>query len=150
MSGGRPTEYKDEFCDTAKGLAEQGATDDEIAEALGIHRATYYRWRALHAEFCDAIKSGKEVADNRVERSLYERAVGYSYPEEKIFQHNGAIVRAETKKHYPPDTTAAIFWLKNRKPEDWRDKREHEHTGSDGGPIVVVSGVEREEKKEGD
>jgi hypothetical protein len=71
--------------------------------------------------------------------SLYHKAVGYTFESEKIFQHQGEIIRAPVREHVAPDTTAAIFWLKNRRPADWRDKQEH--TGPDGGPIQVVIGT---------
>jgi len=80
-------------------------------------------------EFCNALKAGKSSADDRVERSLYERANGYTHVEDKIFMHEGQPVIVPTKKHYPPDTTAGIFWLKNRRAEDWREKQEVEHKG---------------------
>ena len=87
------------------------------------------------------LKSGKEVADNRVERSLYNRAVGYTFDSEKVFQHQGEIVRAKTVEHVPPDTTAGIFWLKNRKPAEWRDKIEHQV----GGKVqVTIAGTDTE------
>src|SRR5690606_5859616 len=83
-----------------------------------------------HEEFCQALKEAKAEADRRVEASLYHRAVGYSFDAVKIFMPAGARapVHAPYREHVPPDTTAAIFWLKNRQPEGWRDKREMEVT----------------------
>lgn len=126
----RPTDYRQEFCESAKKLCEGGATDVEVADELGISAATLYRWKARHPEFCEALKSGKAVADERVERSLYHKAVGYTFDSEKVFQFQGQIVRAPVREYVPPDTTAAIFWLKNRRAEQWRDKTEvhHRHT----------------------
>lgn len=126
----RPSDYRAKFCDKAKKLCENGATDLEVADCLNISAATLYRWKVTHPEFCESLKAGKAVADARVERSLYNRAVGYTFDSEKVFQFKGDIVRAETREHVPPDTTAAIFWLKNRKPEEWRDKQEQAVSGA--------------------
>lgn len=124
---GRPSSFKDKYCEIARKACENGATDLEVSEELGINGATLYRWKIKYPNFCEALKAGKEIADNRVERTLYNRAVGYSFDSEKVFQFQGQIVRADTVEHVPPDTTAAIFWLKNRKPEQWRDTQRHEH-----------------------
>lgn len=139
MAGGRPSKFKPEFVEQAAKLAALGATDREVAEFFGVDERTLHRWKHEKQEFCQALKVGKESADERVEQSLYRRAVGYSFDSEKVFQFQGKVVRAETVEHVPPDTTAAIFWLKNRKPADWRDKREMEHTGPDGGPIQYAA-----------
>ena len=82
-----------------------------------------------YPEFRQALKVSKDQADDRVERSLYERATGYERDEIDIRVVNGEIVKTPIRKFYPPDTTAAIFWLKNRKPAQWRDKQDIEHTG---------------------
>ncbi len=126
---GRPTAYKKSYAEQAAKLCALGATDDEMADFFGVHRSTIYRWKLDHEEFCDAIKSAKEIADERVERSLYQKATGYNYTEEqamkiKVGQYEEEIEVVEVEKHSPADTTAAIFWLKNRRPEDWRDKSE--------------------------
>lgn len=137
MPAGRPTKYKPEFVKQAEKLCALGATDVDIADFFEVDPVTVYRWSAAHAEFCKALKVGKEVADERVQRSLYHRAVGYSHDAVKIFMPAGAKepVYAPYREHVPPDTTAGIFWLKNRRKEDWRDKIEH--TGPDGGAIQV-------------
>lgn len=122
---GRPLTYEPEFAGQAQKLCQLGATDIEIADFFGVHVATLNRWKAEFPEFCASIKSGKAEADERVERSLFHRANGYSFDSEKVFQFQGEIVRAKTREHVPPDTTACIFWLKNRRPDDWRDKSEH-------------------------
>lgn len=125
----RPTKYKPEFAKIAESMAKLGATDIEIADALGVEARTLYRWKAENKVFCQAVKVGKEVADERIERSLYARASGYEHDEVDIRVVQGAIVQTPIRKYYPPDTTAAIFWLKNRRPADWRDKTEQEHSG---------------------
>lgn len=121
---GRPTDYREKFCEEARTLCENGATDVEVADALEISVATLYRWKNRHPQFCEALKNGKAVADERVERSLYHKALGYTFDAVKIFQYEGQPVVVPYREHVPPDTTAAIFWLKNRRPEQWRDKTE--------------------------
>lgn len=143
MTGGRPSTYVPAYADTAKKLCELGATDIEVAEFFDVDVRTVYRWKGLHPEFCQALKAGKDAADDRVERSLYHRALGYSHDAVKIFVHGEKEHVVPYVEHYPPDTTAAIFWLKNRRREQWRDKVDHELTGKDGGPInVKTEGVE--------
>lgn len=122
--GGRPSGYNPKFAEQAKKLCELGATDIEIADFFDVSDRTIYRWQLKYPEFCQALKAGKDAADERVERSLYHKATGYTFESEKIFQHNGEIVRTPFREHVPPDTTSMIFWLKNRRPEQWRDKSE--------------------------
>lgn len=110
----------------ARKLAELGATDIEIADFLQIDVATLNRWKASNADFCASIKAGKDVADERVARSLYHKAVGYSYDAVKIMQADGAPLIVPYREHVPPSDTAAIFWLKNRRKDEWRDRVTHE------------------------
>jgi len=119
---GRPSKFKPEFVKQAEKLAALGATDREVAGFLEVDEATLYRWKNTHPAFCEALKVGKAAPDNRVEQSLYRRAVGYTFDSEKIFHHQGAVTRVPCVEHVPPDTTACIFWLKNRRPEQWRDR----------------------------
>jgi len=137
MPRGRPTAYKKEYNEQAYKLCLLGATDKEMADFFGVSEVTFNAWKKNHPDFLKSLKKGKEIADANVASRLYERAMGYSHPEDKIFNDNGKPMIVPTTKHYPPDPTAAIFWLKNRKPAEWRDKREHEHTGKDGGPITI-------------
>jgi len=127
---GRPSSYKPEFAKQADKLCRLGATDVELADFFGVTTVTIWRWQSAHEEFCNALKRGKEVADERVERSLYHRAVGYTFESEKVFQFQGEVVRAGTREHVPPDTAACIFWLKNRRSAEWRDKQEVESTNT--------------------
>lgn len=135
---GRPTDYKPEYAKQVSHLAQLGATDQEVADFFEVDVRTIYRWKHAHDEFCQALKAGKEIADDRVERSLYQKAIGYEQDEVKIFMPAGAEepVYAPYRAKIAPDTTAGIFWLKNRRSQDWRDKREI--TGEDGGPIQLV------------
>jgi hypothetical protein len=99
---------------------------------LEDQQRTIHRWKSQHEEFCHSLRAGKEEADARVERSLYQRAVGYEHEAVKIFMPAGAEapVYAPYIEHVPPDTNASTFWLKNRKPGEWRDKTEVEVTNS--------------------
>lgn len=131
MPAGRPSDYKPEFAEQVKKIAELGATDQEVADFFDIDVRTVYRWKHDYPEFCQALKIGKEVADERVERSLYQKAIGYEQEEVKIFMPGGADkpVYAPFRAKIAPDTTAAIFWLKNRRSQEWRDKQDVEHSG---------------------
>lgn len=128
---GRPTLYRDEFAAQAEKLCELGATDMELADFFGVDVRTIYRWKHDHDHFCQALKVGKDALDDRVERSLYQRAVGYSFNSEKIFHFQGEITRADTVEHVPPDSSAALIWLKNRRGGAWRDKTEQVHSFSE-------------------
>lgn len=131
--GGRPSLYDPSFIGIAKVATKLGATDREVAEAIGVDEATVKRWMQKHPEFCASVKVGKAEADDRVEQSLYRRATGYTFNSEKLFAPAGSreVLRAPVLEHVPPDPTSMIFWLKNRRPKDWRDKQEVEHSVSD-------------------
>ena len=141
MPGGRPSSYKPEYAEQAKALCDKGFTDNELAAFFKIDRATIYRWKSKYPEFCDAIKIGGEAADERVERSLFERATGYRHKATKIMQHQGQVIQQEYLEVHPPETAAMIFWLKNRRRDKWRDKTEQELTGKDGEALVPVLNV---------
>lgn len=127
---GRSTKYKKDFDEQAYKLCLLGAIDKELADFFGVKEQTVNNWKKAHPSFFESLKKGKEAADARVAESLYNRALGYSHPEDKIFNQNGEPLIVPTTKHYPPDATSAIFWLKNRQKDKWRDKQEHEHSGS--------------------
>ncbi|WP_422096323.1 terminase [Variovorax sp.] len=133
----RPSKFKEEFVDQAQRLCKLGATDVEVADFFGVDVRTLYRWKGEQPGFCQALKAGKDEADNRVERSLFARANGYEHDEVDIRVVNNNIVKTPIRKVYPPDTTAAIFWLKNRKPSEWRETKAVELTGANGGPVQV-------------
>lgn len=137
MPGGRPSSYKPEYAAQAEKLCRLGATDIEIADFFEVATSTLYRWKSLHSEFSEALKAGKEASDARVERSLYAKATGYTYDAVKIMQYEGEVIEAPYREHVAPDTAAAIFWLKNRRPAEWRDKIQQEHSGPDGGPMRI-------------
>jgi hypothetical protein len=123
LKEGRKSTYRRENVRLAQKLAYLGATDSDLADAFGVSIRTISIWKAKHPEFMQALKTSKDQANSRVERSLYQRAVGYSYDSVKIFMQAGAKkpVIVPYVEHVPPDTTAAIFWLKNRDPAHWRD-----------------------------
>jgi hypothetical protein len=134
---GRPSSYKDEYVDQAYKLCLLGATDKEMADFFEVAEATLNNWKIEHPEFLESLKRGKQVADATVASKLFHRATGYNHIETITASHQGHITDSmDVIKHYPPDTTAAIFWLKNRQPKQWRDKQEIEHSGETGVKIV--------------
>lgn len=108
-------------------MCQLGATDRDLAEFFEVTTITIWRWQAQHPEFHTSLNRGKEASDDRVERSLYSRATGYTFDSEKVFNNDGVITRVKIIEHVPPDVTACIFWLKNRRPAEWRDKTDHDH-----------------------
>lgn len=145
MPPGRPTKYKPEYCKQAAKLCALGAIDKDLAEFFDTTEQTINAWKKEYPEFLEAIKTAKEELDQKVERSLFQRATGYEHPAVKIMQYEGTPVKVDYTERYPPDTVAGIFWLKNRQPDRWRDKIDHEHGGKDGAPIQV--NVNIKEKK---
>jgi hypothetical protein len=136
MPGGRPTDYDPSFVAQAEKLALLGATDMEIADFFEVSVRTIQRWKNSYPEFCHSLKAGKEEADAKVERSLFQRATGFEHDSVKIFCQEGQVIEAPFREYVVPDTTAAIFWLKNRQPAEWRDRMEH--TGKDGEPMQFM------------
>lgn len=110
-----------------EGWARDGMTDKDIMANLGISHNLFYQWKREKNEFNDALKKGKEVIDRQVENALLESALGFHYREQTV-TNQGEVV--ELKKYEKPNTTAQIFWLKNRKPGVWRDKQEVQHDGN--------------------
>lgn len=130
---GRPTKYKEEYNEQAYKLCLLGATDDDLAGFFEVNVDTIHEWKKVHPQFSDSLKKGKEIADANVANRLYQRAMGYVGKTTKFATFEGAITDSkEVEEHYPPDTTAAIFWLKNRQPKKWRDKQEVGFTDKDG------------------
>lgn len=111
-----------------EGWARDGLTDEQIAKNIGINRTTLYDWKKKEVNIADALKKGKEVIDFEVENALLKRALGYEYEEET---YENGILTKKVKKQVAPDTTAQIFWLKNRKKEQWREKVEVVKTDED-------------------
>lgn len=133
---GRPTKFNAKFIEQGRKLAQLGATDLEIAQFFEVSLRTVHRWKIEHDEFRDAIEIGKDVADAKVEQSLYRRATGYSFDSEKIVVVEGEPVRLETIEHVPPDTKAALAWLYNRRPEQWRSTQHLKHDVAPESPLA--------------
>jgi hypothetical protein len=129
MPAGRPSKYKPEFIKQAKKLVMLGATDKQIADFFGISEVTLNAWKKKYPEFLKSLKQSKKMYDERVVRSLWERATGYSHPDVHISNYQGKITITDIIKHYPPDPTSMIFWLKNRDKENWRDKQDVDVSG---------------------
>jgi hypothetical protein len=156
--GGRPTKYKAAYCKQAKALSKLGATDFEMAQFFEITTDTLNRWKIEHPRFSASIKLGKAPSDKRIEQSLYHRARGYSFESEEIFMvetieerpdpadpkapptiiRRKEAVRVPIVKHVPPDPTAMIFWLKNRRKDRWRDFKATELSTPPGRPLATT------------
>jgi transposase len=114
-----------------KGWARDGLTDEQISQNMGIALSTFYDWKKKFSDFSDALKKSKEVVDKEVENALHKSAKGF-YVEETVEElrwdrdagEYRMVVTKRTRKYIPPSNVAQIFWLKNRKPEVWKDKRE--------------------------
>lgn len=121
-------------------MARSGLTETEIAAELKINPSTLTRWKQKYPDIVQALNESRNFVDSLVEDSLLKRALGYEYEEAKmVATQDGKTRRVEkTKRAVPPDVTAQIFWLKNRQPDKWRDKREHELTGKDGEKLFDV------------
>jgi hypothetical protein len=119
---GRPTVYRPEYAEQAAKLRRKGATIAEVSDFFEVSRDTIHKWRLIYDDFSDALKTPSLELDENVERSLYERAVGYTVQREKLFNHYGKIIRGTYREHIPADINAALRWLSNRQPEKWRDK----------------------------
>ena len=111
---GRPSKLTPEMIELAKNYCSLGATDAELCKFFGVASSTLYDWKNKHPAFAEATIAGKEVANQRVENSLYMKACGFEVND----------------KYYPPDTTSIIFWLKNRDPNRWKDVKERHNTNS--------------------
>lgn len=139
VAGGRPDQY-DERVKPKLLLIEawtrDGLTVEQIAANLNVGVSTFYRYQKEKEELRDALKNGREVIDTMVENALIKSALGYDYTEEEINKKTG--LKEEIRKVAHPNTTALIFWLKNRKPKEWRDKQDIEHSGK----LVVFDGAD--------
>lgn len=137
----RKSQYKSEYDEQARKFCLLGADDKRVAELLGFSLSTIDKWKKKYPSFLRALKDGKAVADAEVADSLYQRAKGFRWTEQQAIKvkevtyENGKRVReietvqvVPTERVAPPDTTAGIFWLKNRERENWRDKHEYDHT----------------------
>lgn len=144
---GRPSKYHEDVPKQAAKLCALGATDADLADFFGVKIDTISEWKNSKPEFSASLKRAKDTSDALVQRRLFERATGYSHPEDDIRVVNGEIVITPTIKHYPPDTAAGIFWLKNRRPSEWR-AQPSEGDESAPQPVRVVVEVKDASKPE--
>lgn len=144
---GRPTKYKIEYAEQARKLCLLGATDAKLADFFEVDEATINRWKHDFPEFCKSLKAGKMQADAEIAESLFNRAKGYIAPDIDIKMYEGEIIETPYMKHYPPDATSMIFWLKNRQPDLWREKREVVEVEADND---ITINVRRVGKKDAD
>ena len=125
MANGNSIDLDDRWITVIGNMAKEGKTNDQIAETLGISVRTLYRYKACNPDLSQALKEGASHVDAMVEHSLLTRALGYVAKDTKFATFNGVITDSkEYMKHYPPDTVACIYWLKNRKSEQWKDRIE--------------------------
>jgi len=115
---GRPTDYEPKYVELAFWMAQAGLTDKQMAEEMGIAESTFYEWKKEHPEFSESIRAGKDTPDSAVEAALFRKAKGFKYEEGK------------KQRVALPDTVACIFWLKNRRPDRWRDKHDIDVKGN--------------------
>lgn len=134
----RPTDYRQEYAEQARKLCLLGFTDKQLADFFDVNESTITRWKQKYPEFCTSIKKGKVVADAQVVDSLYNRALGMEVEEVEVRGDGDNEIKRVTKKHIPPDTTAQIFWLKNRQPELWRDKPTVENPAQEAVPVQII------------
>ena len=119
-----------------EGWARDGLTDEQISSNMGITTSTLYVWKNKYSEISEALKKGKEVVDRQVENALLKRALGYRYDE---ITTEGGVETKRITKEVVPDTTAQIFWLKNRKPDVWRDKKDVGLAGELNNPFADLT-----------
>ena len=143
MTAGRKTLFKDEFIDQAKKLCLKGFIDDEIADFFGIAVSTLNLWKQKHPRFMESLKDGKRFCDDKVEESLYKRALGSEYDEVKVEEENGSVTKTTTTtKKSMGDTTAQIFWLKNRQRERWTQSTDSDITVNNIMPVPTADSIE--------
>lgn len=139
-TGGRPTKYDPGYDEQVEKLCRLGMTDKELADFFEVSESTLNLWKLEHPTFSESLKKGKDESDSEVADKLYHRARGYSHKEVHVSNYQGEITLTELEKHYPPDTSACIFWLKNRRRNtevQWVDKVDAELTGPKGAPLIT-------------
>lgn len=127
--------------------ARDGLTDEQIAKNIGIVSSTFYEWKRKNPEISEAIKKGKEVVDYEVENALLKRALGYTICiEEDKLDKEGCAHTLAKDVHVPGDVTAMIFWLKNRKPEQWREKQQEKSNEKNSRKVIIVNDLPKYNK----
>lgn len=142
---GRPTKYNDFLYSVILKLVEDGKTDQQVCDIVGIAKSTFNKWKLEKPEFSASVKDAKEIANELVEATLLQKALGYKTPEVKVFfdAKNGECIEHEITKHHSPDTASIIFWLKNRRPDLWREKIE---VANEEGKSFAVSYVPKSKR----
>lgn len=127
-------------------LTKEGKTLEQVAEVLGVTVRTLSYWMGKHTDLVLSVREARQTADELVEASLFQRALGYSHPETKMFCYEGAVIAEDTVKHYPPDTQAAMFWLRNRQPTRWKEKTEGDVTVNNNVQVEKLSDEQLDSK----
>lgn len=141
----KKSELDDARLEQIKKLCELGATDTEIAYFFNISIRTFAEWRATDLRLMETLAIGKVAADNRVERSLFARAIGCELPAVKIFYNHrtGEVIEHKYIERYVPDVTACIFWLKNRKPDVWRERYDLPQTSPEEAAMIAQEAMRK-------
>ena len=137
---GRPTSFHPDMCEQAHNYCLLGATNDELAEFFAVSPRTVDNWIAQRPDFAEAVKSGRIIADARVARGLYARAVGYDRKVEREVILGGELKPITSTVHYPPNVQACIFWLRNRRRRTWRDAPDDPSTPVDDIALLDAAG----------
>lgn len=140
---GRPSPYRTSYPKLCRNMRMLGYSGPEIGKVFGVHHATLMDWRNAYPEFDAAWWEGGAVADARVARAVYKRAVGYSHKAVKMFfnRDNGSIIEHEYTERYPPDTAAGTYWLNNRQPGLWKSVNSTALTGADGKDLATPPSI---------
>lgn len=119
--------------------ARDGLTDEQIADNMEIDVRTLYRWKNKHSQICQSLKKNKGIADYQVQNALFKSATGYTetHTTQKVTK-DGDVVDYEVTTYYPPNPTSIIYWLKNRKPNEWRDKQQEKNDDESNKKVVIV------------
>lgn len=136
---GVPSRYEPHFAEIAARVCDLGATDRDLCVIFRVEEPTINVWKLTYPDFAKALKLGKEIPDERVKRSFYNKAIGYSYTAEEIYIIEGEVVRVKVIKHVPPDARAAAIWLNNRQRKEWSAPQKLEHSGPDGSPLPAAN-----------
>lgn len=137
----RPSKYKAEYVKIAQKMCEMGATVADLSFAFEVAESSIRLWAVKNKAFSAALRIGREPADDKVERAVFERAIGYSHPDMDIRVVEGQIIQTPITKHYPPDMKAALGWLYNRKPDSWHPNPEG--AGKEGLEGVISKLIEK-------
>jgi hypothetical protein len=122
MTGpGRPSLYREQYVEMARNYCRLGAINAELAAFFHVSPRTLDNWLQAHPAFARAVRNGRAVADSAIARRLFERAMGYDHEADRIFLHRGEALTVRQRVHLPPDVGACIFWLRNRRRQDWSE-----------------------------